>query len=254
MRFDERIVLVTGAASGIGLEIARQFNAEGATVIGTDIDEQALAKISREDEPPFVARVSDAGDHTAIAELAAWIGEQYGALDVLVNNAGFARLANPEQLSAEDYAAQMSVLLTGPIFLVKHLAGLLRASTNGSVINISSASAVLSMPGYCPYGVAKAAIAKFTEDCTVTVPGVRHNAVLPGFIDTPILSSVYGEEAIAGMQEFLKSACPVPRMGSCRDIAETVLFLASDAASYINGVQLLVDGGLSRVHSATLLR
>jgi len=77
MRFDRRIALVTGAASGIGLEIARQFAAEGATVIGADINEQALDQISGEDKPPFIARVSDAGDLTAIAELAAWIGKEY---------------------------------------------------------------------------------------------------------------------------------------------------------------------------------
>jgi NAD(P)-dependent dehydrogenase (short-subunit alcohol dehydrogenase family) len=253
MRFDEKVVLVTGAASGIGLEIARQFAEEGASVIGTDIDEQALARLDGDGGTPVVTRVSDAGDLAAIAELAAWIGQEYGALDVLVNNAGFARLANPEQVSPEDYAAQMAVLLTGPIFLVKHLAALLRASKNGSVINISSAAAILSMPGYCPYGVAKAGIAKFTEDSTVTVPGVRHNAVLPGFIDTPILSSAYGEETVASVQQFLKSSCPVPRMGRCKDIADAVLFLASDAASYINGVQLIIDGGLSRVHAAATL-
>jgi meso-butanediol dehydrogenase/(S,S)-butanediol dehydrogenase/diacetyl reductase len=253
-RFEGRIVLVTGAASGIGLEISRQFALEGARVIGTDLNEKELARLAGEDGSPFAAtRTSDAGDLGAIAELAAWISEEWGALDVLVNNAGFARLANPEQVTAEDYSAQMSVLLTGPIFLVKHLASLLRASENGSVAHISSASAILSMPGYCPYGVAKAAIAKFAEDCALTVPGVRHNAVLPGFIDTPILASVYGDEAVAAVQGFLKSSCPVPRMGTCRDVSDAVLFLSSDAASYINGTGLVVDGGLTRVHSASAL-
>jgi len=252
MRFEGKIILVTGAASGIGLQIARQFLEEGATVIGTDINEAALGEVTAPHKS-FHARVSDAGDPEAIGELAHWVSAEYGALDVLVNNAGFARLNNPEQLSEEDYAAQIAVLLTGPIFLVKHLASLLRTSDNGSVINISSASAVVTMPGYSPYGTAKAAIAKFSEDCAVTVPGIRHNAVLPGFIDTPILSDTYGEQAVAGMIEYLEANMPVPRVGTCEDVANSVLFLASDEATYINGIQLLVDGGLSKVHAVTLL-
>ena len=99
----------------------------------------------------------------------------------------------------------------------------------------------------------KAAIAKFSEDCSVTVPGVRHNAVLPGFIDTPILAEVYGEEAVAGLVDFVQSNMPVPRLGLCRDVSNAVLFLASEDASYITGVKLLVDGGASKVHAATLL-
>ena len=195
--------------------------------------------------------MSDAGDPTAIAELAEWIEQEFGALDVLVNNAGFARLNNPEQVTLEDYNAQMAVLLTGPVFFVKHLAPLLRESSNGSVVNISSASAVIAMPGYCPYASAKAAIAKFGEDCTVTVPGIRHNAVLPGFIETPILRQAYGDEAVDRMLDYLQSSSPAGRVGRCEDVANAVLFLASDAATYITGVQLLVDGGVSKVHAVS---
>ena len=253
MRFDDKIVLVTGSASGIGLQIARQFIAEGATVIGTDIDDRALTEAAAENPGAFHTRVSDAGDITAIAELAEWVTAKYGALDVLINNAGFARLHNPEDVTEEDYAAQMAVLFTGPVFMVKHFAKLLRSSNNGSVVNISSASAVIAMPGYCPYASAKAAIVKFSEDCALTVPGVRHNAVLPGFIDTPILEDVYGEEAVTALLGFAKSTIPVRRLGLPRDVANAVLFLASEEASYITGVKLLVDGGASKVHACSVL-
>jgi len=253
MQFKDRIVLVTGAASGIGLEITQQFLAAGAAVIGTDINAEALEEVASANPGSFHARVSDAGDPAAIAELAGWIEQEFGALDVLVNNAGFARLSNPEQVTLDDYNAQMAVLLTGPVFFVKHLAPLLRRSSNGSVVNISSASAVMAMPGYCPYGTAKAAIAKFSEDCTITVPGVRHNAVLPGFIDTPILRPAYGDEAVDRMLDYLQSNSPAGRVGSSEDVANAVLFLASDAATYITGVQLLVDGGISKVHAVSAL-
>lgn len=251
MQFKDRIVLVTGAASGIGLEITQQFLAAGAAVIGTDVNAEALEEVASANPGSFHARVSDAGDPAAIAELADWIEQEFGALDVLVNNAGFAILSNPEQVTLDDYNAQMAVLLTGPVFFVKHLAPLLRQSSNGSVVNISSASAVMAMPGYCPYGTAKAAIAKFSEDCTITVPGVRHNAVLPGFIDTPILRPAYGDEAVDRMLDYLQSNSPAGRIGRAEDIANAVLFLASDAATYINGVQLLVDGGVSKVHAVS---
>ena len=253
MHFDDKIVLVSGAASGIGLQVARQFIAGGATVIGTDIDEKGLAAAAAESPGVFHARVSDAGDVSAIAELAAWVTKEFGALDVLVNNAGFARLNNPEQVTEKDFSAQMAVLFTGPVFMVKHFAELLRASDNGSVINISSASAVIAVQGYCPYGSAKAAIAKFSEDCTITVPGIRHNAVLPGFIDTPILRPTYGEERIAGLVGYLEANAPVGRIGNSDDVASAVLFLASDSATYITGVQLLLDGGISKLHAVSVL-
>jgi NAD(P)-dependent dehydrogenase (short-subunit alcohol dehydrogenase family) len=253
MQFKDRVVLVTGAASGIGLEIASQFLSAGATVIGTDINAGALEEVASANPVSFHARVSDAGDPAAIAELAGWIAQEFGALDVLVNNAGFAILSNPEQVTLDDYNAQMAVLLTGPVFFVKHLAPLLRRSSNGSVVNISSASAVMAMQGYCPYGTAKAAIAKFSEDCTITVPGVRHNAVLPGFIDTPILRQGYGDEAVDRLLDYLQSNSPAGRVGRCEDVANAVLFLASDAATYITGVQLLVDGGVSKVHAVSAL-
>ncbi len=253
MRFDNKIVLITGAASGIGLAIARHFLAEGATVIGTDIDEQALTHLDTEGNPKFITRVSDAGNPAAIKELAGWIDSKYGALDVLVNNAGYAVLASPESVDEVEYMAQMAVLINGPIFLVKYLASLLRASDNGSVVNIASGAAVISLPHYCPYGTAKAALVKFTEDCVISVPGVRHNAILPGFIDTPILNDAYGEETVAAIKGFLETSCPVPRVGTTGDVSAAALFLASRDASFITGTNILVDGGLCKIHPLGLL-
>ena len=250
MRFSDKKVLVTGGASGIGLAIAQSFIAEGATVIVTDIKSEALEALSLEGAGTLVTRLSDAGDVTAIIELAQWVEQEYGALDVLVNNAGFAVMRNPEEVEEADYHAQMNVMLTGPVFSVKHFAGLLRKSDNGSVINISSGSALLSANGYCPYALAKAAIVKFTEDCVIQVQGIRHNVVLPGFIATSILDEAYGVEAAAQVSAMVTKIKPVNRMGQPQDIADSVLFLASDAASYINGSNLLVDGGLSRLNTA----
>lgn len=247
MRFSQKTALVTGAASGIGLQIARRFIAEGATVIGTDINEAALQQVAAELGNAFRPKTCDAGNAEQIAALIAGLD----ALDVLVNNAGIGILEDPEQLNLESYDQQMAVLLRGPVAHVKYAAPLLRASKNGSVVNISSASAIVSLHGYTAYGAAKAALVKFTQDATITVPGVRHNVILPGLIDTPILQDAYGDDAKSALAG-ATALCPVPRFGTPEDIASAALFLASDEASYINGSDLVVDGGLSKVHFMSL--
>ena len=248
--FKDKKVLVTGAASGIGLCIAQMFQAQGATVIATDINEDRLAAMEKVAPGRLLTKVSDAGKVSEIRELAAWIESELGGLDVLVNNAGFAIQRNPENVEEADYDLQMDVMLKGPVFLIQHLAELLRASDNGSVINMSSASAQLSSPGYCPYALAKAAIDKLSQDCVVQVPGVRHNTIMPGFIETAILMEAYGEEAAAKIREVAAALIPAGRMGAPEDIAATALFLASDAARYINGANIVVDGGLSHLNAA----
>ena len=243
VKFANKFVLVTGAASGIGLEIAKRFLSEGATVIATDLNLASLEALALELGDKFLPRRCDAGSLAEIEALFIGIDQ----LDVLVNNAGIGIMQNPEDLQEESYDKQMAVLLNGPIFHVKHAAPLLRRSSNGSVVNISSASALLSLPGYTAYGSAKAALVKFTQDAVVTVPGVRHNVILPGLIETPILKDGYGEDAIEKLQQAAQIT-PVPRLGQSRDVAAATLFLASDEAEFINGAQLVVDGGLSRVH------
>ncbi|MGK2914139.1 MAG: SDR family NAD(P)-dependent oxidoreductase [Porticoccaceae bacterium] len=254
MKFKNKVVLVTGAASGIGFGIAKRFIGEGATVIGTDIDEKMLAAAAAKLGKGFDARLSDVCKVKDIQALAKKIGKDYGQLDTLVNNAAFVRFTNPEQIEEASYDAQMSVLVKGPVFLVKHTAAMLRASSNGSVVNISSAAAVLAIDNYCPYGIGKAAILKFTQDCVITVPGIRHNAILPGLIDTPILPKIYGKKATKKISTELPKILPCGRVGQPDDIARAVCFLASDDATYINGCPLFVDGGLSLLNAFSLMQ
>lgn len=253
MRFEDKKILVTGGASGIGLAIAQAFLAEGATVVATDINQKALDAMSGGEGGRLLTRLSDAGSPAAIADLAQWLEGELGGLDVLVNNAGMAIMKNPEEMIEEEYHQQMNVLLTGPVFFVKHFAPMLRRSSNGSVVNISSASAVLTSNNYCPYAIAKAAIHKFTEDSVIQVQGIRHNCIMPGFIETTILLDAYGEGATDQLGGMLANLPPIDRIGQPGDIASAVLFLASDEASYVNGSNLLVDGGLSKLNTAVAL-
>lgn len=245
--FAGKTVLVTGAASGIGEGIARRFHDEGATVVGSDINEARLAEVADEFGDRFIPVVSNAGKVADIEALIGMIDSDYGVLDVLVNNAGIGLTRSVEDITEEDYDLTMDIMIKGPVFFVKYAAPLLRKSDNGSVINISSVGGIMTFPNYCPYALTKAAIIKLTEDSVVQARGIRHNAILPGAIDTPILVKGYGEEGAEAMLGAASALCSPGRPGYPKDIANAALFLASEEASYVNGASLVVDGGLSRL-------
>ncbi len=246
--FKDYIVLITGAASGIGLETARQFVDQGALVIGADVVEKTLQDAEKELGSRFIPKLCDITSEQQIATLSQFIKNSYNKLDVLVNNAGRMTAAvDVETMTEEDYKYYFDVLIKGPMFMVKHFVALLRKSLNPSIINVSSFAALIeTTKGRFLYGSAKAGLSKFTRHMVRDLPGIRTNAVLPGFIDTPIYSS-------SGISEELKNAVfenmvrssriPCGRVGQPVDIANCITFLASEKASYINGASIVVDGG-----------
>lgn len=254
MRFENRVVLVTGAASGIGLKTSELFINEGATVVAVDLNQEKLDAAAASLGEAYRAIRCDITSVDSIQQLLAEVEQTHGRLDTLVNNAAWAEFKNPEEIEEHSYDAQMAVLIKGPLFLVKHAAKLLRAAPNGSVVNIASAAAVMAIDKYCPYGVGKAAILKFTEDSVITVPGIRHNVILPGLIDTPILANVYGEDISARLKQEVPRVMPSGRVGKPEDIANAILFLASDQATYVNGCPMYVDGGMHLVNAFNLMQ
>lgn len=254
MKFDNWVVMVTGAASGIGLGTAKRFIGEGATVLAVDINQANLTAAASELGGKYVPMICDICKVSEIKTLMEKVEKDYGRLDTLVNNAAFANFQRPENVEEDSYDAEMTVLVKAPIFLVKHGAKLLRAAPNGSVVNIASAAAIMSIDNYCPYGVGKAAVLKFTQDSVISVPGIRHNVILPGLIDTPILPSVYGEEASEMLKEEFPKMLPCKRVGQPDDIAKAVCFLASDDATYVNGTSMLVDGGMSKLNPFSVMQ
>jgi NAD(P)-dependent dehydrogenase (short-subunit alcohol dehydrogenase family) len=245
MMFKDYIVLITGAASGIGYETARLFIGEGATVVGVDLDEAALTKAREVLGEHFVARPGDVSNEAHIAETARYVEERFGRLDTLVNNAGRGNIVQLEAMQESDFYWHYDVLVKGPMLMVKHFASLLRKSANPSILNISSSAArVEHTQNHFLYSTAKAAMLKFTQHIVRDLPGIRANTILPGWIDTPIYSRAGLDEAtIKLVYEHALPRIPAGRIGNPEDIGHCILFLSSPKASYINGASIDIHGG-----------
>ena len=242
--FEHYVVLITGAASGIGLRIAGQFVEQGATVVGTDLNEERLKAAREEMGDRFIPRVSDVRNEQQTICLCTYVEETFHKLDCLINCAGVIQLVGPEEVTEEDFYNLFDVHVKGPMLMIKHLARLLRKSSNPSIVNISSSAENNEAPLNALYGSAKAALGKFTRHMVRDLPGIRSNAVLPGWIFTPMTVQLGLEaEDAQWWQEQVKPKVPCGRVGRPEDVANLVLFLCSEKATYINGASIVIDGG-----------
>lgn len=243
--FGEFVVMVTGAASGIGLGTARQFIGEGAVVISPDIDDAGLDTAAAELGEKFVPRVCDISKADRIAELAAFVKEEYGRLDVLVNNAAMGKLTAIDAMTEDDFYYHYEVDVKGAMLLVTNLLPLLKEAVYPSIVNISSSAALVEHVNFhFLYSTAKAAVLKYTMHLARDLHGIRSNAILPGWVDTPIYERAgFDRDFVEQVYEKAVKHIPVGRIATPDDIANAVLFLCSKKASYINGASLQVDGG-----------
>jgi len=247
-RFDDKVVLITGAASGIGLATAIAFAREGASVVLADLDgERALRmaeSITRDGGRARGVAVDVTSAESCDAMVAAAEAE-FGALHVAVNNAGVPSsiVADFSQYDRTDWQRVMNVNVTGVFNSMLAEAPALIRSGGTALINTASMASFVAAPGMAPYITSKHAVAGLTKAFALDLirHGIRVNAVCPGFVDTPMLQAAM---PTAEARKYIEGLSPAGRLANPEEIAAPILFLASSEASYLVGVLMNVDGGV----------
>ena len=243
MRFKDKVVLIIGGNSGIGLAAARLFAAEGAKLIITGRDAKTLAVAAAEIGALGVR--CDVADLATLDDCMAKVREAHGRIDVLFVNAGIGAFVPVREVTPELWDEIHRVNLRGCFFAVQKAIPLM--GRGGSVVGTGSVGAEAAVPGNSIYAASKAGLRAATRILGVELlpEGIRVNMVSPGPTETPLINRNIGMDAAAvdALRQIMINAVPMKRMGEADEVARAVLFLASEEASFINGVDLLVDGG-----------
>lgn len=257
-RLEGKVAIVTGAGSqgpgwGNGKATAVVFAREGAKVLAVDLNKDAVEEtraIILQEGGECTSAIADVSDQGQVDELVRTCLERYGRVDVLHNNVGIGCLGGPCEVSPDEWDRVFRVNVKSVYLMTRAVLPTMVEQGSGSIVNISSIGSIrdIGVP-YVAYGASKAAVNQATQSIAIqyAAKGIRCNAILPGLINTPMvhagMASLYGslDELIAARDR----RCPTGKMGTGWDIAYAALFLASDESRYVNGIELIVDGGLT---------
>lgn len=247
-RFNQKVVVVTGGSSGIGLAAAKAFAAEGASVFITGRRQDALDAAVKQIGGRVFAVRGDMANLADIDRLYDAVQQEHAQIDVLFANAGGGEMVPLGAISEEHYERTFDTNVKGVLFTVQKALPLLK--DGASVILTSSTTSISGTPAFSVYSATKAAVRNFARNWMLDLKDrhIRVNAVSPGVTETAGLDELFGGGAQAeGTKDYLAGLIPAGRVGQPEEIAKAVLFLASDDASFVNGIELFVDGGQAQI-------
>lgn len=241
MRFQDKVVLVTGAAAGIGLMTAEAFAAEGAKLAICDVNPEAGEQAVKALGPDASFQKVDVADSQSVADWIDRVSERYGQIDVLVNNAGITRDGLVMRMKEADWDLVLNINLKGTFNCIKAVSRAMMKQRSGRIVNVASVVGVVGNPGQANYVASKAGVIGLTKTVAreLAPRGITVNAIAPGFIETD-MTAVLSDK----VKDAMLATIPLGRAGSPHDVAEVVTFLASDAAAYLTGQVLHVSGGM----------
>jgi meso-butanediol dehydrogenase/(S,S)-butanediol dehydrogenase/diacetyl reductase len=246
MDFADKVALVTGAASGMGAATAREFSAAGARVLVVDRNADLAVQVSSDisADPPLVGDVSDS---SFCQQAVATAVERYGRLDILVNAAGIIVRADGPGTTDEQWQRIMNVNVNGVFYMSRAAVAVMKEQGRGAIVNFGSIWGEVGAAGVMAYCASKGAVHQITRAMALdhVKDGIRINAVCPGEVNTPMLTSERSAPVTAEMMQALADSVPMGRLAAPVEIARVVLFLSSDAASYMTGAMVNVDAGFT---------